>query len=103
MRRTRWMWQLLLVGTLLACTVTEGGAASERTNPLEGKLLRTSLGSVYVYHDGLKYEVESADVGDQLTGAIPTASVAQWQAFFTIGPAVTPVVPAIPQPFPGYS
>jgi hypothetical protein len=57
-----------------------------------------------VYHAGLKFAVQVADVGDQLIEAIPTASPSQWEALFGAGPALTPIQPpGLPQPAPGYS
>src|SRR6266498_3621402 len=70
-------------------------------NPLEGQLLHHSTGAFYVYHDGIKFELLLADIGDNLVDAIPSATPAQRGSLFTSTHSVSPE-PA-PEPFPGYS
>ena len=101
MRRRAWIgW--FVAATLFAGNVSVGRADPSQGNPLEGRLLQTSGGVFFVYHDGSKYALERAEVGDRIMDAIPTASTTQWDALFTIGPEVKPAGPN-PQPFPGYS
>ncbi len=103
MKRIGWMgW--LVTSLLLLQNAQTGLAAPTYGNPLEGHLLQHSTGAFYVYHAGLRFKIESADVGDQVIEAIPTASSAEWQALFGAVPALRPAVPpAVPEPFPGYS
>jgi hypothetical protein len=57
-----------------------------------------------VYHDGLKFAVQVADLGDHVIEAIPTASSAQWDALFGAAPTFRPALPPrLPEPVPGYS
>jgi hypothetical protein len=105
MKRIQWCgW--LITGFLLLQNAATGLAAPGGTNPMDGRLLQQSNGTFYVYHDGLKFSVEPADVGDQVINAIPTASSDEWKALFTSSSASKPVVPSEPQPIPtvpGYS
>ena len=116
MKRIGWIgWHL--AGLLLVQNVATGLAASAASNPLEGHLLQHSSGTWYLYHDGLKFAVQVADLGDAVIGAIPTASPDQWDGWFS-GPSpvtptgvpqhapageYTPALPGQPVPFPGYS
>ena len=103
MRDVRWMGRLL-AGLGLLQSARSGPAAPADGNPLEGRLLQRSDGNWYVYHAGLKFAVQVADVGDQVIEAIPTASSTQWEALFGAGPTLTPIQPpGLPQPVPGYS
>ena len=117
MKRIRWSgW--LLAGMLLLHNAAVGLAAPTGSNPLEGHLLQDGGGTFYLYHDGVKFAIQLAELGDQVIGAIPTASSSQWDALFTgdaalkpvqsgagAGPAghLEPVLPGQPAPFPGYS
>jgi hypothetical protein len=115
MQHASWIgW--LLAGLLLLENAAVGLAAPA-TNPLEGRLLQRSDGTWYVYHDGLKFPVQVADLGDAVIQAIPTASPDQWAGLFTgtrpVTPAgapqpapageYSPAPPGQPVPFPGYS
>jgi hypothetical protein len=99
----RWMgW--LLAGLLLLQAAGAGLAAPADGNPLEGRLLQHSDGSWYVYHAGLKFAVQAADLGDQVIEAIPSASPIQWEALFGAGPVLRPLpAPSRPEPSPAYS
>jgi hypothetical protein len=103
MHRVGWMgW--LVAGLLLLQNAATGLAAPTGSNLLEGQLLQHSSGSAYVYHDGLKFAVQIADLGDGPIDAIPTASAAQWEGLFGAVPVLRPVPPSgVPEPFPGYS
>ena len=116
MKRIGWMgW--LLAGLLLLQNAAAGLAAPAATNPLEGHLLQHSDGSWYLYHGGLKFAVQVADLSDAVIQAIPTASPDQWEGWFSGPPPVTPAgvpqhapageyapaAPGHPVPFPGYS
>jgi hypothetical protein len=102
-KHVRWLgW--LLAGLFLLQSAAAGLAAPAAANPLEGRLLQHSDGRWYVYHAGLKFAVQVADIGDQVIEAIPTASSTQWEALFGAGPALRPVLPpGLPEPVPGYS
>ena len=94
----------LVAGLMLLQTAAVGLAAPTATNPLEGHLLQHSMGTFHLYHGGLKFAIQTADIGDQVIEAIPTASSAQWEALFGAAPALRPVLPSgLPEPFPGYS
>jgi hypothetical protein len=88
----------LVTAIVLLLHVTEAFATPTTANPLEGYLLRHSSGTLYVYHAGLKFSVQVADIGDQLIDTIPTASGVEWQSWFG---GTTPRSPAAPeQPAP---
>jgi hypothetical protein len=114
-KRMRWAgW--LIAAALLVQNATLGLAASG-PNPLEGQLLRQSDGTFYLYHEGLKFLLPVADVGDNVIDAIPTATADQWQTMFASNLSAVPagssqqapagmhypVPPGQPGPFPGYS
>jgi hypothetical protein len=102
MRRISWMgW--LLAGLLLLQNAATGLAATGGDNPLQGRLLEHSTGTLYLYHSGHKFAVQMADVGDQVIEAIPSASRAQWDTVFGDSPAITPLRPGISPPWPWYS
>jgi hypothetical protein len=116
MKNVRWMgW--LLAGLLLVENAAVGQAAAAAANPLEGHLLQASDGSWYVYHGGMKFSVQVADLGDAVIQAIPSASADQWEDWFTrtlpgaprVAPQSSPAgeqaptLPSQPAPFPGYS
>jgi hypothetical protein len=111
MKRSGWIgW--LLASLLLLQNAATGLAAPAGGNPLEGHLLHDSTGTFYLYHGGLKFAVQVADLGDQVMEAIPTASSTQWETLFGTlpsgpgsGPAgrLEPAPPGQPVPFPGYS
>jgi len=93
MKRISWMgW--LLAGLLLVQNTAPGLAAPTAANPLEGHLLEQTVGTFYLYHNGFKFAVQVADLGDEVIQAIPTASPDQWADWFadthSIGPAGTP-------------
>jgi len=115
-RRIAWLgW--LFAGLLLVQTAVTGLAAPSSISPLEGRLLQQSGGAFYVYHAGVKFPVQLADMGDQVLGAIPTATSSQWDTLFGgdtlvkpvpsggAGPAghLEPALPGEPAPFPAYS
>jgi len=115
MHRISWMgW--LLAGLLLLQNAAVGLAAPA-SNPLEGRLLHDSSGTFYLYHDGFKFPVQVAELGDAVIQAIPTAAPERWLSVFTETPAVAPAgapqpapageyapaLPGQPAPFPGYS
>ncbi|MBV9354902.1 MAG: hypothetical protein JO023_05190 [Chloroflexi bacterium] len=116
MRRITWAgWAV--AGLLLLHNAAVGLAASG-PNPLEGRLLQESNGTFYLYHDGFKFLLASADVGDSVIDAIPTATTDQWNTMFTTSEGSTaapssgleeiagqhsPAAPGQPAPFPGYS
>src|SRR5690242_20099303 len=116
MKNVRWMgW--LLAGLLLVENAAVGLAAPTAANPLEGHLLQASDGSWYVYHGGMKFSVQVAELGDAVIQAIPSASADQWEGWFTGTLPSTPrdgrqsppagqhapTLPVQPTPFPGYS
>jgi hypothetical protein len=98
-KRVAWSgW--LIAGLLIAHNAAAVLSAPAAGNPLEGHVLQYSTGALYVFHDGLKFSVESADVGDRMIDAIPNATSTQWKALFSGGQSVSPVAP--PEPFPGH-
>jgi hypothetical protein len=115
MKRIKWAGWLL--AALLVLHNAGSGFAAPAANPLEGRLLQHTTGAVYLYHQGRKFQLEEADVGDAVIDAIPTASVEQWQNLFSSlgtlvpigGPQPAPAgeyypsPPGQPAPFPGYS
>src|SRR5215472_9464805 len=106
-----------LLAGLLAAQSAATAVAAPSNNPLEAHVLQHSGGVMYLYHNGMKFLVGPADLGDAVIDAIPNASAEQWNALFTTGPGDLPVgmpqrAPAgdwdsalrnQPQPFPGYS
>jgi len=112
-----------LVGWLLAALLLLQNAAAvgaaPAANPLEGRVLQQSDGTLYLYHDGVKFLLPLADVGDGVIAAIPTATTDQWNAMFATEQGTTlapnggtdeiagqhypPAAPGQPEPFPGYS
>jgi hypothetical protein len=118
MIRNNWAGWLLAGLLLLQNAASAMAAPGSAANPLEGRILEQSSGTFYFYHDGFKFPVQVAEVGDQVIEAIPTATADQWQGWFTdVPPPATlngapqnapageygPVVPGQPAPFPGYS
>jgi threonine/homoserine/homoserine lactone efflux protein len=116
MKRMSWTGWLLAI-LLLLQNAAVGLSALTSTDPLEGHLLQYS-GTFYLYHNGLRFAVQLDEIGDQVVGAIPTATSSQWDALFAgdtvfkaapsgagAGPAghLEPVPPGQPEPFPGYS
>jgi hypothetical protein len=103
LKHLNWMgW--LLAGLLLMQNAAVGLAMPSGDNPLEGRRLQTSSGTSYVYHEGVKFRLEVAEMGDQLIEAIPTASLIQWNALFGSTATVKQLPPPVnPEPFPGYS
>jgi hypothetical protein len=80
-RRIAWLgW--LFAALLLVQTALTGLAAPSSISPLEGGLLQQSSGAFYVYHAGVKFPVQLADMGDQVLGAIPRATSSQWDTLF---------------------
>ena len=67
-----------LAMALLAATVLGGVALAQATvDPaLQGRLLRKSDGTLYVYKDGVRYPVTPADLSDQQIDAIPQVGLA---------------------------
>jgi hypothetical protein len=100
MKRYAWTgW--LVAGLLLLQNATVALSAPTVANPLEGQLLQHSSGALYLYHAGVKFTVQVADIGDHLIDAIPTASGVEWQTLFTDAtdaPRVTPPVREQPAP-----
>jgi len=103
MKRLHWAgW--LIAGLLLLQNATVALTAPSVDSPLEGRLLQHTAGTSYVYHGGLKFVVQIAELGDQVIDAIPAASVNQWETFFNMAPVLRPLpLPQNPEPFPGYS
>jgi hypothetical protein len=103
MKRIGWMgW--LLAGLLLLQNAAAGLAAPAGGDPLEGHLLQHTNGALYLYHGGLKFVVQVADLGDPVIEAIPAASSEQWDALLGAAPGPRPALPpTAPTPFPGYS
>jgi hypothetical protein len=116
MKRVSWTgW--FIAGLLLLQNSVNVLAAPTDTNPLEGHLLQHSTGTWFLYHNGVKFAVQAAEVGDTVIDAIPAASPEQWDSFFggsfTVTPAIAPrqgpagqqypAAPGQPEPFPGYS
>jgi hypothetical protein len=99
MKRFGWIgW--LVAALAVALNAVSAVASGANTDPLEGRLLQHTGGAVYVYHDGTKFQLQLADIGDRMIDVIPSASDAEWGGLFTGQPGVRPTVP---QPFPGYS
>jgi len=99
MKRLSWTgW--LVAGLLLAQNTAIGVAAPASISPLEGRLLEHSNGNFYVYHDGVKFAVQPAGTGDRVIDAIPSASEAQWDTFFTATAPQGPSVPRNPAAYP---
>jgi hypothetical protein len=103
MKRLRWAgW--LIAGLLLVQNATVALTAPLVVNPLDGHLLQHTAGTFYVYHGGLKFAVQLAELGDQVIDAIPAATADQWDTFFGAAPELRPLpLPRNPEPFPGYS
>jgi hypothetical protein len=114
MNRITWAGWLLSAVLLLNSAVA---LAAPAPNPLEGRLLQQSNGTMYLYHEGIKFLLPLADVGDGVIDAIPTATADQWKAIFATDqstPAPSdglqqiagqhyPAPPGQLEPFPGYS
>ena len=99
MKRLTWFgW--LLAGLLLAQNAAVGQAAPASTNPLEGRLLEHSNGNLFVYHGGVKFNIQPANTGDQIIDAIPTASDTEWSSFFTAIVPPDPWAPSHPAAYP---
>jgi hypothetical protein len=107
MKLLRRVWPALAVVALAAAMFAVGAAQAQTPAPptaptaVDAKLLIQSDGTFYLYHDGVKFELPLADMSDVQVRAIPSATEAQWDEHFST--PVTPLVPAAPQPFPGYS
>jgi hypothetical protein len=103
MNRYAWTgW--LVAGLLLLQNASVALSAPSTANPLEGSLLQHTSGTFYVYHAGLKFAVQVADLGDTVIDAIPVATADEWAALFSAAPTLRPFpFPRNPQPFPGYS
>ena len=100
MTRIRWMgW--LLAGFLLVQNAAPGLTAPIGTDPLEGRLLQHSNGNAYVYHNGLKFAVQLANVGDAVIDVIPQAGPDQWRGLFTGSATNTPLQAPLQAPLPG--
>jgi hypothetical protein len=103
MKRSGWIgW---LVAALTLALNATNGLAAPGSNPLEGRLLARTSGHYYLYHEGMKFSVGIADVGDAVIDAIPNGDASPWQAPRLVGPALPLAVPANlnPDPFPGHS
>ncbi len=101
MKRFGWLGWFLAIAFLLVNAPSGLAVPLRAMNPLEGQLLHHSTGAFCVYHDGIKFELLLADIGDNLVDAIPSATPAQRGSLFTSTHSVSPE-PA-PEPFPGYS
>lgn len=94
----------IVAAVLLSQSVVSAAAAPSAPNPLEGRLLQRSDGVTYIVHNGTRFSVELADVGDRVIDAIPEASPSEWLTLFSPTPGFVPVVPGgDPKPFPAYS
>ncbi len=102
MKRIGWMgW--LVAGLVLLQNGAAVSAAPSGNDPLEGRLLQDSGGTSYVYHAGLKFTLQLAEMSDRVIGAIPTASPSQWDALLGGTPELKPALPPVnPEPWPGY-
>lgn len=85
---------------MLVQNAMTGLAAPASTNPLEGRLLEHSNGNYYVYHAGVKFTVQPASTGNQVIDAIPNASEAEWNSFFTATVPPPPSAPIHPTAYP---
>lgn len=95
MTRIRWTgW--LLAGLLLLQDAAPGLTAPTGTDPLEGRMLQHSNGSAYVYHNGLKFAVQLANVGDAVIDVIPLAPPDQWAALFSSSATNMPLRAPLP-------
>ncbi len=83
----------LVAALVLLLNAMAALAAPTAANPLEGHLLQHSSGVLYLYHAGLKFTLEVADVGDRVIDAIPTASQLDWQTLITDTPDVPHISP----------
>jgi hypothetical protein len=103
MKRYAWTgW--LVAGLLLLQNATVALGAPTASNPLEGRLLQHTTGTFYVYHAGLKFAVQVAELGETVIDAIPVATADEWDALFGAAPTLRPLpLPRTPEPFPGYS
>jgi hypothetical protein len=102
MKRSGWIGWLVAALTLVLNATSS--LAAPGSNPLEGHLLGRSSGDYYLYHDGMKFSIGIADVGDAVLDAIPNGGAAQWQLPRLLGPGLNVPVPnPNPVPFPGYS
>jgi hypothetical protein len=104
MKRSGWIGWIVAALTIVLNS-TSGLAAPGVNNPLEGHLLARSTGDYYIYHDGMKFSVAIAAVGDAVIDAIPNGIASQWQGTLLVKPELPAPVPANlnPVPFPGYS
>jgi hypothetical protein len=91
-----------VVGLALV-VVRAGGVSGQEVDPtLQGRILLSSDGTLYIYKDGVKYLVQPADLGDGVIDAIPESDtpVAQLdQLFGAVGqdvPTLAPPSPAAP-------
>jgi len=76
MKRVSWTgW--LVAGLLLVQSAATGLAAPADGNPLGRRLLQRSDGTWYVFHAGLKFTVQAADIGDQVIDAIPPDGITE--------------------------
>jgi len=86
----------MLASIVLLQNAVTGLTAPVGTDPLDGHVLQHSDGNVYVYHDGLKFAVQVANVGDAVINVIPQASPGRWVELFNGSAPNTPV--RVPQP-----
>jgi hypothetical protein len=94
----------LVAGSVLLLNATAAVAAPTATNPLEGHLLQHSNGALYLYHAGLKFAVQVADVGDGVIDVIPAASQFDWQTWLGDTPGAPRISPPVrEQPAPANS
>ena len=89
----------LVAGFVLLFNATAAVAAPTAANPLEGYLLQHSSGALYLYHAGLKFAVQFADVGDGVIDVIPTASLFDRQRWLTDTPAAPRISPPAREQF----
>jgi hypothetical protein len=72
--------------------------AADLDTALQGRLLARSDGASFVYRDGFKYAVQSADLSDDEIAAIPDGTPPTLDALFAASPTRTSPPPSQPAP-----
>jgi hypothetical protein len=85
----------------MALAIVGSGSAQPVADPLlQGRLLLAGDGSVYVYKDGVKYQVQPAPLTDDDIGAITSADQPILRVDTLFSPATQPTAPVPPTPTP---